>query len=116
MAHGGVGKRLMDFVQLTVGRGPGGLGAAVVGSTMFFHGISGSSTADTAAIARVVLPSMQRQGYPLAFSTAVIASAGATATLIPPTLDLIIIGIIANISSSASSLVASCRPWSTASA
>jgi C4-dicarboxylate transporter DctM subunit len=65
---------------------------------MFFHGISGSSTADTAAIARVVLPSMQKQGYPLPFATALIASAGATATLIPPTLDLIIIGIIAGIS------------------
>jgi C4-dicarboxylate transporter DctM subunit len=98
MAQGGVGKRLMDLAQKTVGRGPGGLGAAVVGSTMFFHGISGSSTADTAAIGRVVLPSMREQGYPLPFSAAVLASAGATATLIPPTIDLIIIGIIANIS------------------
>lgn len=98
MAQGGVGKRLMDLAQMTVGRGPGGLGTAVVGSTMFFHGISGSSTADTAAIGRVVLPSLREQGYPLPFSTALLAASGATATLIPPTIDLIIIGIIANIS------------------
>jgi C4-dicarboxylate transporter DctM subunit len=98
MAQGGVAKRLTDLAELTIGRGRGGLGAAVIVSTMFFHGISGSSTADTAAIARVSLPALRQQGYPVPFSTAMLAAAGATATLIPPTIDLIIIGIVANIS------------------
>jgi C4-dicarboxylate transporter DctM subunit len=70
----------------------------VVLSTLFFHGISGSSTADTAAIAKVTLKNLNKQGYPLPFSTALLASAGATATLIPPTIDLILIGVVANIS------------------
>ena len=55
MAEGGVAKRLMALAEITVGRGRGGLGSAVVLSTLFFHGISGSSTADTAAIAKVTL-------------------------------------------------------------
>jgi tripartite ATP-independent transporter DctM subunit len=98
MAEGGVAKRLMAFAEITVGRGQGGLGSAVVLSTLFFHGISGSSTADTAAIAKVTLCNLAAQGYPLPFSTALIAAAGATATLIPPTIDLILIGVVANIS------------------
>lgn len=98
MAHGGVANRLMDFARLTVGRGRGGLGAATVVSTMFFHGISGSSTADTAAIGRVTLGTLRQQGYPVPFSTALLAASGATATLVPPTIDLIIIGVVANIS------------------
>jgi tripartite ATP-independent transporter DctM subunit len=98
MSDGGVAKRLMDLAECTVGRGPGGLGAATVVSTMFFHGISGSSTADTAAIARVTLPTLKMQGYPTPFATAILAASGATATLIPPTIDLIIIGVVANIS------------------
>lgn len=98
MAEGGVAKRLMALAEITVGRGRGGLGSAVVLSTLFFHGISGSSTADTAAIAKVTLGNLQAQRYPLPFSTALLASAGATATLIPPTIDLILIGVVANIS------------------
>jgi C4-dicarboxylate transporter DctM subunit len=98
MAEGGVASRLMDLAEITVGRGRGGLGAAIVVSAMFFHGISGSSTADTAAIGKVTLPTLRQQGYPVPFSTALLAAAGATATLVPPTIDLIIIGVVANMS------------------
>jgi C4-dicarboxylate transporter DctM subunit len=98
MAEGGVAGRLMGLTELTIGRGRGGLGSAVVVAAIFFHGISGPSTAATAALGKVTLPTMQRQGYPLPFGTALIAAAGATATLVPPTIDLIIIGVVANIS------------------
>ena len=98
MAQGGVAGRLMDFATGTVGRGRGGLGAAIVLAALFFHGISGSSTADTAAIGRVTLPTLKRQGYPVPYSAALLATAGATALLIPPSVDLIIVGVVANIS------------------
>ena len=98
MAQGGIANRLMSFAQGTVGRGRGGLGVAIVIAALFFHGISGSSTADTAAIGRVTLPSLKEQRYPLSFSAALLAAAGATALLIPPSIDLIIVGIVANIS------------------
>lgn len=98
MAEGGIARRLIDCANILIGRQPGGLGATIVASAMFFHGISGSSTADTAAIGRATLPELTRQGYPISFSTALLAASGATATLIPPTIDLILIGVIANIS------------------
>jgi C4-dicarboxylate transporter DctM subunit len=98
IAEGGVAERLMRLATLTVGRGRGGLGSAIVFSALFFHGISGSSSADTAAIAKVTLPSLRRQNYPLPFSTALLAAAGATSTLIPPSTDLILIGVVANMS------------------
>jgi C4-dicarboxylate transporter DctM subunit len=98
MAQGGVATRLMALAEATVGRGRGGLGSAVVVATMLISGISGSSTADTAAVGRVALPMLRQQRYPVPFSTALIGAAGAAALLIPPTIDLIIIGIVANMS------------------
>jgi tripartite ATP-independent transporter DctM subunit len=98
LAEGGVAKILMDLASITIGRGRGGLGASIVMSAMVFHGISGSSSADAAAIGKVTLPTLRTQGYPLPFSVALLATAGATGTLIPPTMDLIIIGIVGNMS------------------
>ncbi len=98
LAEGGIAKILMDLATITIGRGRGGMGASIVASAMIFHGISGSSSADAAAIGKVTLPTLRAQGYPLPFSVALLATAGATGTLIPPTNDLIIIGIVGNMS------------------
>ena len=98
LAEGGIAKILMDLATITIGRGRGGMGASIVASAMVFHGISGSSSADAAAIGKVTLPTLRAQGYPLPFSIALLATAGATGTLIPPTNDLIIIGIVGNMS------------------
>ena len=98
ISEGGVAERLLGLAAATVGRGRGGLGSSIVVSALFFHGISGSSSADTAAIAKVTLPSLRRENYPLPFSTALLAAAGATSTLIPPSTDLILIGVVANMS------------------
>jgi tripartite ATP-independent transporter DctM subunit len=98
MSEGGIAARLMDVANMTVGRGRGGLGSAIVVASLFFHGISGSSSADTAAIGKVTLPGLRRQGYPPQFAAALLASAGATSTLIPPSTDFILIGVVANMS------------------
>jgi C4-dicarboxylate transporter DctM subunit len=98
MAEGGVAKSLMGLASATLGRGRGGLGTSMIASTLMFSGISGSSSADTAAIGKITLPSMKEQGYPLPFATAVLAAAGGTAALVPPSNDFILIGIVANIS------------------
>ena len=98
MAYGGVADRLMGLAEFTVGRGRGSLGAAVIVATMFFSGVSGSSTADTVAIGKVTLPTLRQRGYPVPFSTALLAAAGATASLIPPSIDMILIGVVTNIS------------------
>lgn len=98
MGHGGIAKRIVNVALVFVGRIKGGLGFVVIIATMFFSGVCGSASADTAAIGSVTLPEMRKRGYPPAFATALLAAAGGTATLIPPSIDLIIIGIVANIS------------------
>ncbi len=98
MAQGGLAKRIVDMAMVFVGRIYGGLGLVVILSTMLMSGISGSPSANTAAIGSVALPGMKRMKYPPAFATALLSAAGGVSTLVPPAIDLIIIGVIANIS------------------
>ena len=98
MGHGGIARRVVNLAMVFVGQVRGGLGLVVILSTMFFSGISGSSSADTAAIGSLTLPEMKRRRYPSPFATALVAAAGGTATLVPPSIDLIVIGVVANIS------------------
>lgn len=101
MAKGGLAKRIVEMSMVFVGQIRGGLGLVVIFSTMLMSGISGSPAANTAAIGSVAVPAMKKQHYPNGFSTALLAAAGGVSTLVPPAIDLIIIGVIANISISA---------------
>lgn len=101
MAQGGLAKRIVEMSMVFVGQIRGGLGLVVIFSTMLMSGISGSPAANTAAIGSVAVPEMKKQQYPRGFSTALLAAAGGVSTLVPPAIDLIIIGVIANISISA---------------
>ncbi len=98
MGRGGLARRIVTFTMVFLGRIRGALGLVSVVATMFFSGISGSSSADTAAIGSITLPAMKDKGYPKEFATALIAAAGGTATLVPPSIDFIVIGVVANIS------------------
>lgn len=98
MAQGGLAKRIVDMAMVFVGRIHGGLGLVVITSTMLMSGISGSPSANTAAIGSVALPGMKRMKYSPQFATALLSAAGGVSTLVPPAIDLIIIGVIANIS------------------
>lgn len=98
MSHGGMARRIVDLAMQFVGRLPGGLGLVVILSTMLFSGISGSPSANTAAIGSVALPAMRQRQYPPAFATAVFASAGGVSTLVPPAIDLIVIGVVSGMS------------------
>ena len=98
MSRGGIARRIVDMALVFVGRIPGGLGLVVILSAMLFSGTSGSPSANTAAVGSVALPAMLRQKYPAPFATAIFASAGGVSTLVPPAIDLIIIGVVAGIS------------------
>ena len=98
MSQGGFAQRIVDMALVFVGRIRGGLGLVVIFATMMFSGISGSPSANTAAIGSVALPEMMRKKYPAPFATAIFAAAGGVSTLVPPAIDLIIIGVVANIS------------------
>lgn len=98
MEVGGISARITALAQALVGHIRGGLGVVVIMATMLFSGVSGSSTADTAAIGSVMIPTMERRGYPKAFATAVVAAAGGMGILIPPSIIMIIYGLLTNTS------------------
>src|SRR5690242_20905672 len=76
MAEGGMARRLVRFANVIVGlvRVRGGLSAVNILATTFLSGISGSSVADTSAIGSVLIPQMERVGYPRVFATNVTIS------------------------------------------
>jgi C4-dicarboxylate transporter DctM subunit len=98
ISHGGMARRIIDMAMLFVGRLPGGLGLVVIVSASLFSGISGSPSANTAAIGSIALPAMKEKKYPAGFATAILAAAGGVSTLVPPAIDLIIIGVVSGLS------------------
>jgi tripartite ATP-independent transporter DctM subunit len=89
----GVAERLVRFAAALVGRRQGGLALVAILVCMILGGISGSGAADAAAVASVMLPSMLKQGYPRPFCASVIAAAGSTAVLIPPSIPFIVYAV-----------------------
>jgi tripartite ATP-independent transporter DctM subunit len=98
METGGISRQLIDFSDSLVGWVPGGLACAVIVASMFFAGISGSAAADTAALGAIAIPAMIRQGYPPAFSAALVAAGGAIGVIIPPSIPMVIFGFLTNVS------------------
>ena len=90
----GVALRLVRFAIAEVGERRGGLALAAILVCMVLGGISGSGPADAAAVATVMIPGMVRAGYPAAFSASVIAAAGSTAILIPPSIVFILYSVL----------------------
>src|SRR5471030_2531841 len=98
MDEGGTARRLVNFASALVGSTRGGLGHVTVLSTMFFSGISGSASADTAAVGSVMIPAMKRKGYDGPFAAALQAGAGALGPIIPPSVLMVIYGAMGNVS------------------
>jgi C4-dicarboxylate transporter, DctM subunit len=98
MTSAQVTHRMIVLAQTLVGHFRGGLAQIVTVFSMFFAGISGSSTADVAVLARTVGPEMVREGYGRAFIAAVIASASTIANLIPPSIMAVVYGATGNVS------------------
>ena len=98
MTAAAVTNRMIVLAQALVGHLRGGLAQVVTVFSMFFAGISGSSTADVAALARTVGPEMDKEGYDRAFIAALIASASTIANLIPPSIMAVVYGATGNVS------------------
>src|SRR5215467_7770376 len=92
MSEGGMAKRLVAFANVLVGivRVRGGLSAVNIVATTFLSGISGSSVADTSAIGSVMIPQMEKSGFPRVFATNVTISASVQALLVPPSHNAVI--------------------------
>ncbi len=94
MSQGGISRRLIDAANSAVGEFRGGLAMTAVISCMFFAAISGSSPATVVAVGTLLIPSMIRNGYSRDFSTGTIATSGSLGILIPPSIPLIVYGIV----------------------
>jgi C4-dicarboxylate transporter, DctM subunit len=98
MTSANVTVRMITLSQKLVGHLRGGLAQVVTIFSMFFAGISGSSAADVAILSRTLAPEMKREGYDLAFTAALIASASTMANLIPPSIMAVVYGATGNVS------------------
>ena len=96
LSRGGAIKRLVLAIDCLIGHLPGGLGVVAVVSTIIFSAMCGSSIATAAAIGVVVLPELIERGYPQRFSLGLIAMSGGLGILIPPSIPLIIYGLVSN--------------------
>ena len=95
MAEGGMAHRLVAFAGVLVGFVRGGLSLVNILASTFFGAISGSSMADTASIGSVLIPEMEKKGYPRSFATAVTISGSVQAILIPPSHNAVIYSLAA---------------------
>jgi C4-dicarboxylate transporter DctM subunit len=92
--NAGIAKRLYDTGYKFIGHIPGGLAMATVAGAAAFGTVTGSATATAATFSSVAFPEMERYGYGRKLSTGVIASGGTLGSLIPPSVTLIVFGMI----------------------
>ncbi len=92
--HGGIAGRLYGVADKWAGRVPGGLAMGTVVAAMAFKAVCGSGSATTATFASVAVPEMDRLGYDKRLSTGLVACAGTLGVIMPPSILLIIFGII----------------------
>ena len=98
MAEAKISDKLVALANLMVGRYPGGLAQVSTGASAFFGAISGSAPATTAAIGSILIPSMKERGYRGDFSAAVVAASGALGLIIPPSLTMVVYGVLSGAS------------------
>lgn len=92
--HAGIAVRLYDSAHKFIGHIPGGLAMATVAGATAFKAICGSSAATSATFASVAIPEMDRYGYDTKLSTGIVATVGTLGVIIPPSVTLIILGIL----------------------
>lgn len=98
MNESGISERLFSFTRAFLGHIRGGLAQTAVVGEIFLSGISGSSIADTAATARVLVPQLEANGYSRPFGAAVAASVGTLGPIIPPSILMVLYAWQSNVS------------------
>ena len=98
MSTGGMSRRLVNFASSLVGHFTGGLGSVAILASSFFAALSGSNAATVAAIGGVMNDPMAEKGYRPAFTASIIAAAGVTGMIIPPSILLILYGVVTGVS------------------
>ena len=98
MMSGKFGVYLVNTARFVVGNFKGGLGqVSVIGSVMF-GGVSGSAVADATALGNALIPVQKAEGYPAGFSAAINSASSTVSVLIPPSIPLILYGLVSGVS------------------
>jgi len=98
MNIGGITKRLIHFCNILLGYVRGGLALVNVIASMFFAGITGAAVADTSALGSILIPAMVKEKYDRDFSAAVTAASSTVGPIIPPSIPMVIIGTVGELS------------------
>ena len=101
MNRGGITERLVHFARTLVGHFHGGLAQVNILSSIMFAGLSGSAVADTSALGSILIPGMEKDGYPKDFSAAVTAASSIIGPIIPPSIIMIVYSYIMEVSTGA---------------
>lgn len=96
MNASGISRRLIAFASAALGFIRGALAMINIAVSLFFAEISGSAVADVAALGSVLIPAMRRKGYPRAFAAAVTSSSATLAVIIPPSIPMILYGVMSD--------------------
>ncbi len=98
MNVGGVSKRIVEFAMAFVGHIKGGLGYVTIIAGLIFAGLSGSAVADTAALGAILIPMMKNNGYDINRGTGLLGATGILGTILPPSIPLILFGVVGGVS------------------
>jgi C4-dicarboxylate transporter DctM subunit len=98
MERGGVSRRIVNLANNLVGHISGGLSAVSILACTFFAAISGSTPATAAAVGSLTIPEMVQRGYDRKYASAVVASSACLGVIIPPSITMVVFGVVANVS------------------
>ncbi len=98
MNSSGISRRLVAFASALFGFIRGGLSMVSISASMFFAEISGSAVADVAAMGSILIPAMKKRGYSPNFAAAVTSSSATLAVIIPPSIPMILYGVMSGAS------------------
>ena len=98
MERGGVSRRIVNLATSLVGHVTGGLASVSILACTFFAAISGSTPATAVAVGNLTIPEMEQRGYAKDYASAVVASAACLGVIIPPSITMVVFGVVANVS------------------
>jgi tripartite ATP-independent transporter DctM subunit len=98
MMSGKFGVYLVNTARLLVGHFKGGLGQVSIIGSVLFGGVSGSAVADASALGNALIPVQKKEGYPAGFSAAINSASSTISVLIPPSIPLILYGLVSGVS------------------
>lgn len=94
MNKGGITQRIVRFASVLVGHMRGGLAQVNILASILFAGLSGSAVADTSALGSILIPAMKKDGYTAKFSAAVTAASSVIGPIIPPSIIMVVYGLV----------------------